>query len=462
MPDYFKNTRTFILSRLSTLDVFLTITLCFLAALVLPFYFLYVILHTLYLRQKYNKAVDKFKNRKLMILSEASPYRDIARSGTLEIFREWLHDGYFQHMYVVVLNATKYAWHNPFPEITFIDIPKLAPNLKRRGLPIISTLINGLGYLYSLLGLRKLIVNEITVLRGANPHHMGVITTFLGKLTGVPHCISIHSDNDANYELMKEYWRYSHHELFGSRNLSQVLMRFSYKLAPQIWVIRKYLAKEALKYGARKDKIRLFPHSCWVKNFIDRDPEMLRRELALNEKKIVLSVGRLAPENYPYDILKIAHLVASQEVIFVIVGNGPLETDIRQKARDLGIENWIIFTGGQPHQRIPFFRSLADVNLVLRGGYSLIEAALSAKPIVCYDVDWHSELIQDGQTGFLIPEYDVEGAAQAILTLLDNDDLAKRLGLKARRLAIDHHSYEKVTSIKIGLYEELIKEFAKI
>ena len=62
------------------------------------------------------------------------------------------------------------------------------------------------------------------------------------------------------------------------------------------------------------------------------------------------------------------------------------------------------------------------------GGFSLIESCAAGSPAIAYDVEWHGELVRDGETGFLLAEGDAAGLVAAVERLLDDEALAARLG----------------------------------
>ena len=90
-----------------------------------------------------------------------------------------------------------------------------------------------------------------------------------------------------------------------------------------------------------------------------------------------------------------------------------------------------------------------------------MEAAIAAIPLLAYDIEWQYELIKNNETGFLLPEGDIEGMAEATIMLLDDPELAKRLGENARKLALERHSIDNVRRIIISVYEELIGKHPK-
>jgi len=139
-----------------------------------------------------------------------------------------------------------------------------------------------------------------------------------------------------------------------------------------------------------------------------------------------------------------------------MVGDGEERESLEDLTHSLGLDNSVMFLGMQPWRRAMQIRLLSDVSLCLMAGNSLVEAAVATTPLIAYDVDWHYELVKNTDTGFLLPEVDNEGAAEAVIRLLDDPELAKKLWQNARKLAIERHSIEKVRQIKIDFYEELM------
>jgi glycosyltransferase involved in cell wall biosynthesis len=140
-----------------------------------------------------------------------------------------------------------------------------------------------------------------------------------------------------------------------------------------------------------------------------------------------------------------------------MVGDGPEKSNLEAKCTELNLTTAVRFVGFQTKENIPTIRMMADVNLCLMAGFSLIEACASGRPVVAYDVDWHSELIKDGETGRLVPVGQVEAVAEAICDLLDNPEKSASMGQKARELAFERHAIENTDQMKIRAYEELQK-----
>jgi len=91
------------------------------------------------------------------------------------------------------------------------------------------------------------------------------------------------------------------------------------------------------------------------------------------------------------------------------------------------------------------------------GGYSLIEACAAGSPVVAYDVEWHSELVQTGKTGQLVREHDILGLTQAVDTLLTYPDEAKAMGATAKQWAFERHDIRKTSLVKRECYNQLLQ-----
>jgi glycosyltransferase involved in cell wall biosynthesis len=114
------------------------------------------------------------------------------------------------------------------------------------------------------------------------------------------------------------------------------------------------------------------------------------------------------------------------------------------RAGELGLDGSLFLLGNRGQRWIASLLAEADVVVAPMMGRALVEAALSATPIVAYDVDWHGELITDGETGVLVPFGDREAMAGAVLRLLANPGRAAELGSRARHAALDTMSTETV------------------
>jgi glycosyltransferase involved in cell wall biosynthesis len=297
---------------------------------------------------------------------------------------------------------------------------------------------------------------RISLIRAQDPYAIGLLGILLGVLTRVPCCISIHADYDKCYELdgLRGAPVY-----FGSRKLAKRLERFVLSHAKMVMPIRESLGKSAVANGARPEVIRLIPHGVDLSPFLQDPNPDFKREWGLEGKRLVVFVGRLSKGNYVYDVLEIAKVIRGRylDVVFAMLGDGSEAESLKLEVEANGLSRYVQILGFQPREVVVGFRQNADVNICLMGGFSLIEAAAAGRPIVSYDVEWHHELVRNGETGFLVPEREIGTASEAIIKLLDEPELGNRLGGNARELAIARHSLEMTSRIKVKWYEELMQ-----
>ncbi len=143
----------------------------------------------------------------------------------------------------------------------------------------------------------------------------------------------------------------------------------------------------------------------------------------------------------------------------VLAGRGSDEeqTCLQHLAQSLGIQQYVHFLGLVP-DAIPIIRCF-DVCVLCSDSEGLSNAVIEymgcGKPTVCTNVGGTFELIDDGQTGFLINIGDVPALVKRVITLLENPALAVRLGGKARAKVPRVFSLDKMVNSHTALYEAL-------
>jgi glycosyltransferase involved in cell wall biosynthesis len=87
----------------------------------------------------------------------------------------------------------------------------------------------------------------------------------------------------------------------------------------------------------------------------------------------------------------------------------------------------------------------------------LIEAAACGKPIVTTDVPGCREVVRDGDNGLLVPVRDSKSLADAILRLIENNELRVQMGKRSREIALADFSSERINAQTLDIYRELIE-----
>ena len=145
------------------------------------------------------------------------------------------------------------------------------------------------------------------------------------------------------------------------------------------------------------------------------------------------------------------------DVRLVLVGVGPLESEVRSLAEQLGVIDAVIFAGFRDD--VPRLLQAFDV-FTLASRYeglsiALIEAMALGRPVVVTRAGGLPEAVTDGQSGLLVPPGDVDALAAGLVRVLSDHALAKRLGWGARRRAEDFDIQRTVRRTE-EVYEELL------
>jgi L-malate glycosyltransferase len=156
----------------------------------------------------------------------------------------------------------------------------------------------------------------------------------------------------------------------------------------------------------------------------------------------LILVGRLVPVKQVDVFLQALEQVRARHaaVRARVVGDGPLRGDLERQARDLGIQDAVVFAG----QCEGVERELAAAQIfVLTSAtegvsLALLEAMMSGLPAVVPDVGDLRDLVHDGVNGFVVEGPTPERYAQRIALILDDAALRMRLGAAARTTALAH------------------------
>lgn len=213
--------------------------------------------------------------------------------------------------------------------------------------------------------------------------------------------------------------------------------------------------------GCPADKIIVIPNGIndeFVPNGL-RDKE--RAALGLDpQNRVVGTLGRLAWKKGQEYFLTAAAAIIKEEpqVTFVLVGDGPLRTQLEEQARALGIASQVKFLGQRLDSQAVI--SLFDIFVlpsVIEGmPNALLEAMALEKPVVVTNAGGNAEVVRDGTTGFVVPTRQPAEMAQRILQLLRQETLAQDLAAAARRSVRQQYSFHQTLQAMETLYDDLL------
>jgi glycosyltransferase involved in cell wall biosynthesis len=201
-----------------------------------------------------------------------------------------------------------------------------------------------------------------------------------------------------------------------------------------------------------------------IRNGIAVAPQTLRRlgdahrALGLADGDRVIGwVGRLVPAKAPGDFLEAVSLAATRvpRLRAVIVGDGPLRQEAEARARELGLQQRVVFAGLRTDVSDLLSGMEALVFSSEREGLSIamLEGMAAGVPIVATRVGGTPELVEDGRTGLLVPAHAPAELADRIARVLEDAPLASALARGARDTIAARFSFDAMASAYEELYQ---------
>lgn len=280
----------------------------------------------------------------------------------------------------------------------------------------------------------------------------GILGRLAGRLAGVPalvHTVHGFPFNDLTFSPL-------------TRRLLVWLERLSAGCCDRLIMLSELNRLEALRWRlAPAGKMVVTPPGLDLSRFQSpADVAGKRRELGLEDGwPVVGMVGRLAEANAPQVFVEAAREVVRgrPDVHFLVVGDGPLRDRIKGLAADLPQVRFLGYRAD-----IPEIMQALDVFVfpALWGGLSraLTEAMLAGCAVVATNINGVPDLVREGETGLLVTPRDPAAIASRVSCLLDDADLAARLGQNARARIGREFDIDLMVRRIMALYAEILRQ----
>jgi glycosyltransferase involved in cell wall biosynthesis len=210
------------------------------------------------------------------------------------------------------------------------------------------------------------------------------------------------------------------------------------RLADDVNAVCEFSATSlAERDGFRRDRIHVIPNGIdFPKYSRELDMASLRRRLDLDPaRKYVICVARFHPVKDHRTLIEAFARVATQrsDVDLLLVGDGELRADLTKQCHDLGLDGRVRFLGIR--NDVADLLRAADVfaltSVSEAASITLLEAMATGLPVVVTAVGGNPEIVREGVDGLLAPRGDAASIALALVRLLDDPALARRLSASA-------------------------------
>jgi len=228
-------------------------------------------------------------------------------------------------------------------------------------------------------------------------------------------------------------------------------------LAVKEEVLRREMVKED-KVDVIYNGLDLSPYQ------LPADDGILRNELGIKQDSSL--VGMVA--NFNFEIkghqyfLEAAKNISGRfpQVVFLLVGDGPLRHKYQILANKLGLREKVYFLGKRDDVAT-IVRSL-DVSVLSSTSEGLsnviLESMAAGKPVVATSVGGSPEVVTDGTTGYLVPPADPMAMAKAVVNLLEDPGKAMAMGLAGRKIVEEKFTVEAMVRSYERLYFSLLED----
>ncbi len=193
-----------------------------------------------------------------------------------------------------------------------------------------------------------------------------------------------------------------------------------------------------------------------------RNNDILRQEYPLREHLVGL-IGRIEPFKRQKEFIHVIAEVlrARQDVSFLIIGDTAENQsgyfrEVQKTIEEYDIGHHVVFTDYR--RDMPEVLASLDILVTLSAGGVVMEAMASSIPVIGTDLGSASEMIDDGVTGFLLPQDDVHAVSEAIIRLLGSKSTRDEMGKAGRKRAEKILDVRKNIKLVEAVYANVLRQ----
>lgn len=215
-----------------------------------------------------------------------------------------------------------------------------------------------------------------------------------------------------------------------------------------------------------RDKIVVIPNGINLEEFnIPYSKEECRKKLRLPiEGKMIFFIGYLLPYKGPEVLVKAMRMIVEDvpDTELIFVGEGMMRNGLKMLSKKIGLEKHIKFVGfvGDVFRKALYYKS-ADIfvfpSFSEAFGRVNLEAMACGIPIVASNIGGIPDVVKPGKNGLLVPPKDPEALVDAIIYLLENEDVREKMGKKGPEMVNIDYSRERIMGETEAVYEMVLK-----
>ncbi len=189
-----------------------------------------------------------------------------------------------------------------------------------------------------------------------------------------------------------------------------------------------------------------------------------------NSSKVrLITIGRFIEKKgiqYALEAVAKAYKRTQSGIEYKLVGDGPLRRDLEELSKKLDIHNIVTFLGWREQDEV--VKLLEDTDILLAPSVTaangdqegipvvLMEAMAKGLPVISTQHSGIPELVQDGKSGFLVPERDADALAERLEYLIVHPELRARMGQEGRNHIEECYNIDTLNDRLVGLYKMIL------
>lgn len=272
----------------------------------------------------------------------------------------------------------------------------------------------------------------------------GVLGRLASRICGVPAVFTAHG------------WSFSDGIPENQKRIYLTAERVAARWAEKIICVSEYDFRLARSlYGHGGDKL------VTIQNGIPRGIDQHWARPGNRDPVRLIMVARFSDPKDHHLLLRAASQIHA-DVVFQLdlAGDGPLLSDCMELARQLKVDDKVNFLGARSD--VPELLAKAHIFVLVskREGLPLciLEAMRAGLPVIASDVGGTGELVDDGETGFLVSRGDVETLKNSLIRLINNSGLREQMGKKGREKFMRRFTLERMIDKTVEVYYEAMSE----
>lgn len=302
--------------------------------------------------------------------------------------------------------------------------------------------------------------NRISIIRAEDPYFNGILGMIVSRLKRLPIIIGVWSNPEKIRKDTKKTLSPRLKWMWLERLVERFMLRRAHRALAGNLNNRDFI----LSHGVQKDRTEVIRIGTAINTAHFSLPSKRKcgradlESVGVTDQHVLLCISRLEDLKLADHMIRALACLKGRglNIKALYAGDGSLREMYAKLAEELGVADQVVFCGDRDQDWL--HRVIPCVSVVVSPctGRALTEAALGGAPIVAYDTEWQSEIIEQGITGELVPFLDYSRMADSIEKILKDNEYANKIGFNVRERTLNMMDPKKINAVLINLYDELL------